>query len=376
MTTSAATSGLPAEWAIDDQVIRLREWATDTAHPLSEGAGPPLTIGTAKTCSIRVRGSSPRVAREHAHLERSRGRWHIVDLGSRHGLFIDGVRRERAELRPGIEISLGESVTLLAESPRLIALREALVRLLGLGASSRGMVDLTLRKLRAHSTQRPILILGGERNERDLVSIAQELHRLTLTDQRPFVVCHRRGSSTTNPKKHSIWATANGLSALAKADGGTLCLLNGELPRDLIGILVSMLHRERRAQIVLCARDVEDVEFQAPSLVIPPLGARKTELDRLITEYAREAARHLSCTEPIQLSPAERAWIRAAAGDSVSGLQRATFRLVAVRASGSVSAAAERLDMSHVALFRWLNRRGFSKLEQDRPARPRPRPRT
>jgi hypothetical protein len=373
MTTSAATSGLPAVWAIDDQVIRLREWATNTTHPLSEGARHPLTIGTAKTCSIRVRGPSQRVAREHAHLERSRGRWHIVDLGSRHGLFIDGVRCERAELRPGLEISLGEAVTLLAESPQLIALREALVRLLGLGASSRGTVDLALRKLRAHSTLRPILVLCGGRNERDLVLIAQELHRLTLTDQRPFVVCHRRGSSTTNPKKHSIRAVADGLTALAKADGGTLCLLNGELPRDLIALLVSMLHRERQVQIVVCARNVEDVEFRAPSLVIPPHSTRKTELDRLIAEYAREAARHLACTEQIRLSPAERAWIRAAAGDSVSELQRTTLRLVAVRASGSVSAAAQRLDLSHVALFRWLNRRGFSKLEQDRPARPRPR---
>jgi len=35
--------------------------------------------------------------------------------------IIDGARRDRAELRPGVEISLGGAITLTAERPRLIA---------------------------------------------------------------------------------------------------------------------------------------------------------------------------------------------------------------------------------------------------------------
>src|SRR5262245_17133566 len=120
----------PAEWAIDDDVIRLREWATANVHPLADAA-QPVTLGTSAACAIRVRDPSRRVGREHARLEKGRGRWTIVDAGSPHGLLIDGVRCGRAELRPGLEISLGGAVTLIAESPRLITLREMLECLLG-----------------------------------------------------------------------------------------------------------------------------------------------------------------------------------------------------------------------------------------------------
>ncbi|HWU91441.1 MAG TPA: FHA domain-containing protein [Kofleriaceae bacterium] len=360
--TSATTSGHSAEWAIDDEVIRLREWATDTVHPLIADDRKLPTIGTAETCSVRVRDSSQRVAGEHARFERSRGRWSIVDGGSEHGLRVDGARCESAELRPGVEISLGGAVTLIAESQRLIALREALSRVLGWSPARQETVDLALRQIRDHDRQQSVLVLCGGRDDHDLVPIAEELHRLTLTEQRPFIVCNPR-RSTTATAEDPIRTIADGMTALAEAQDGTLCLLNGKLPRNLTAMLAAMLPPECRTHIVLCAGRAEDVAFQTPPIVVPPLSTRKAEIDRLINEYVLEAAHRLYCAKRIRLSPADRAWLRDSAGESLPEIQKATLRLVAVRDAGSVNAAAALLGISHVALAKWLDKRGFSKLE-------------
>lgn len=359
-------TGLSSEWSIEDEVIHVREWATSTVHPLGEDAGPSLTIGSSETCSIRVADPSRLGAGEHARLERNGGRWHVVDVGSPHGLLVDGARCERAELRPGVEISLGEVITLIAESPRSIAVREALSRILGMGARERVMIDLALRKVRAHSARRPLLILCGGRSELDLVPIAYELHRLTSSERHPFVLCHRRAASLAWGRNPSIQTIADSMTALAKADGGTLCLLNGSRDqisrRALVAILASLLQGERQARIVVCARKIDDVEIRAPSLIVSPPSTRKQDIDRLINEYALDAAKRLWCAEPIPLSPTERAWIRAAAGESVSEIQETTLRLVAIRTTNSFSSAAALLGISPQALSRWLQLREFGSL--------------
>ncbi len=98
--------------------IRLREWATTNVHPLPEDATGPVTIGTAETCGIRVRDPHPRQpGRVYARLERSFGRWALLDARSERGISINGARCLYADLRPGVEISLGDAVTLIAESP-------------------------------------------------------------------------------------------------------------------------------------------------------------------------------------------------------------------------------------------------------------------
>ncbi|HSK02615.1 MAG TPA: hypothetical protein VK932_15285, partial [Kofleriaceae bacterium] len=100
-----------------------------------------------------------------------------------------------------------------------------------------------------------------------------------------------------------------------------------------------------------------------PRIDIPPLDTRKTELDRLISEYVREAAGRLYATRRVRLSPADREWLRTSACASLPELRTATLRLVAVREAGNVNAASALLGISHVALAKWLNSRGFSKLE-------------
>lgn len=362
---SAPTTSRPAEWTIDDEVIQLREWGTDTVHPLASHARAPLTLGTAEDSSIRVRDPSRQIAREHARLERTRGRWTIVDAGSKHGLFIDGTRCDRAELRPGLEVNLGVAVMLVAESPRLIALREALKRLLGFRPARLGTVDEALRQIRHHDLHRAPLVLCGGPKEHDLIPIAEELHRLTLTEQHPFVVYNPHRSV---PRSEGVAPTFTDLAtALREAKDGTLCMEHRMVSRrDVIAIYAAVFPQQCRTHIVHCGNDPDDPELPTPRITIPSLDMRKLEIDRLISEYVREAAERLYATKRVRLSPMDREWLRTSACESLPELRTAALRLVAVREAGNVNVASALLGLSHVGLAKWLNGRGFSKLEAAR----------
>src|SRR4029079_14363293 len=118
-------------------------------------------------------------------------------LGSKNGMRLDGVRRPKVLLEPGSELGLG-GITLIAESPRLIALRLFLARVLGWSLDKSEIVDLAVRSVRLAATQRAALALCGDG---DLVPIARGLHRHALGDDRPFVLCdpRRRPSETSAP---------------------------------------------------------------------------------------------------------------------------------------------------------------------------------
>ncbi len=72
-------------------------WVVDgfgTAHALA----PRSTIGRGQDGQLVILASS--VSREHARLERSDAGWHIRDLGSRNGSFVDDVRLQGRFLLP------------------------------------------------------------------------------------------------------------------------------------------------------------------------------------------------------------------------------------------------------------------------------------
>jgi hypothetical protein len=372
MTPAAPTLSPPAQWSVDDDVIQLREWATTHMHLLPQDATRPLRLGTAKGCAIRVRDPSRRPGQVFARLERAQGRWTIVDAGTERGLWIDGARCDGAELHPGLEISLGGGVTLIAESAQLIRLREVLAHLLGFSPARRATIDDALHQLRDHDLQRAPLTLCGGPNEHDLIPIAQELHRLTLTEARPFVVYNPQRPVA---RSEGVARTFADLAvALREARDGTLCFEQRKVSRrHVITLYASVLPPQCRTHLVHCGNDPDDPELPTPRIVIPPLTARKTELDRLISEYMREAAARLYITRRVRLSPADRDWLRTAC-ESLPELRTATLRLVAVREAGSINAASPLLGLSHVGLGKWLHDRGFSKLEARR-ARQTGRPR-
>src|SRR5262245_45136153 len=170
--TKTTTDPLQEEWAVIDDVIRLRAWGTDRVYPLYPDQPGPL-IGAAPSCAIQIQDKTRRTSRKHAQLQRVQGRWVVIDR-SKNGLYRDGAKLDRFILTPGVEIGLGGGATLVAESCGLMALRGALARMLGWNPASAEAIDLALRAIRFAAQRRASLVLCGA----DLVPLAEELHRL------------------------------------------------------------------------------------------------------------------------------------------------------------------------------------------------------
>jgi hypothetical protein len=351
---STTTDPLSKDWAIDDEVIALRRWATDLVYPLPPTDGGRLMIGTAPTCAIQVDDPSHLTSRKHAYLERVARRWGIVDQ-SKNGLYLDDQPRQSFLLAPGIEIGLGRYVILVAESARTIALRRALSRMLGWSAARAESIDLALRMLRLAATGRALLVLCGESY---LVPFAEELHRLTHTEQRPFVLCNPRRRASEDTESFTRCVTS-GLAAVEQAADGTICIDDQRRPPDLVEMLYQLRQPECPAQLIVLTRNAHKAElYSVAPVVIPPLRTRREEIDRLIMEYEAEAVQRLG-VDPLTLTPAQRAWIREQSSETLIEIRTATLRLVALHHAGSVAAAAALLKMSHVGLGQWLERRSF-----------------
>jgi hypothetical protein len=345
--TDTATSG----WAIDDDVIQLRRWGTDAIHPLPLPPTDECTIGAAEACDLRLNDPSGRVSRLHARLVRVKAKWLLRDARSKNGVRADGLRRGEIFLEPGLEIRLG-GITLIAESIRSNTLRAFLARLLGWDSSRIEFVDHALRVIRSAATRRVALVLCGDG---DLVPTAHLIHRHVRGPDRPFVVCDPRrqpGEATVRSAKNCT----TGMEALAAAYGGTLCVRGERLPGDIRKVMEAVLSPGSRVQLVMCAESLEDREsYDITSIGIPRLATRAAELDRIISEYADDAMLELG-TQRSGFPEDDHAWVREHACTSLPDIEKATLRLVALRASRTVAEAAARLGMAPVSLARWIGR--------------------
>jgi hypothetical protein len=295
---------------------------------------------------VRLWDPAGRVSRKHAEVTYSeRAGWTISDL-SKNGVHLDGacVTSLPLPLVPGIEIRIA-GVTLIAESPLLCALRELLARFIGWSDEHCEAVDQALYSVRIAATHREPLLLCGRGN---LVSIARLLHRHTLGDQ-PFVVCSPRATY------------ASGLDALAAAAGGTLCVWRNQQPADFDEVVATLRGPASRVLLVICAHAFprgNDIASQIVtvfrSILLPSLADRARELHRIIDAYANDAI----TTFGGWLAPADRAWIVGHASDTLTQIEMATRRIIALHACDeSVTLAAKLLSMSHGSLSDWLARR-------------------
>jgi len=340
-----------SEWSIDDQVMRLRMWGTDLIRLLPKPPVADCTVGAGEGCAMRLHDPSGRISRVHARLVHDRTRWLLVDLGSKNGVRLDGARRSEIVLEPGIEIGIG-GLTLIAESRRSVALRGFLARLLGWRGDRTEVVDHALRSIRMAATRRAALVLCGDG---DLVPTARSIHRHALGD-RSFVVCDPRRRET----KATVRSAENyetGLAALAAAQGGSLCVRSRRLPRDFAEVIAALRDPDARVQLIVCAGSPDDGKpYLAVPIAIPPLSGRKAELDRIIAEYAEDAVIELAAPRT-SFGPIDHAWVREHAVSSLPEIEKATLRLVALRDSRNLTAAAARLGMAPVSLSRWIGRR-------------------
>jgi hypothetical protein len=349
---STKTDPAANEWVVDDSVMRLREWGTDLICELPPPPTNEWTIGAAETCTVQLADPSGRVSRLHARLVRDQARWLLRDVGSKNGVRLDGARCAEIVLAPGSEIGIG-GVTLIVESRRSALLRGFLARLLGWHPDRNEVVDHALRSVRLAATHRVPLVLCGDG---DLVPIARSIHRHAIGADRPFIVCdprRREGKATVRSAEN--YDTAG--RAIEAATGGSLCVRSHRLPGDFRSVLASLYDPDSKAQLVVCAHTIEECEpFLSVPIKVPPLADRADELDRIITEYAAEAIAELG-TLRTHFLPADLEWVRTHAASSLSDIEKATLRLVAIRESRNLSNAAARLGMAPVSLSRWIGRR-------------------
>lgn len=333
-----------------DEVIQLREWGADWICQLSQ---PRLRGGSGKMSAM----CSPRVADVGESLEQVElicecKQWRIRDLEGAIGLRRDGELRQSFVLTPGVEVGIG-TTTLVAESRRSIALREFCARVLGWAASRMPAVDHALRAIRFAAASRSTLVLQGEE---DLVPLAYALHRRVLGADAPFVVCDsRRGDLAA-----SVRSAANrrsGVAAFELAAGGSLCVTNWRLPRDLPELLKLLYEPDHRVQLIVCTRRHRRDEFLTGVMPIevPPLVVRETELSRIVDAYAGDAIAALNAPTS-SFSEEDHHWVMQDAR-SLSEIEKATLRLVAFNITGNLQQAARVLGMADVSLARWLKRR-------------------
>jgi FHA domain len=357
--TGVSTKSDPAanEWMIDDSVIHLREWGTDTVRLLPQLAineWMPVkewSVGSADTCAIQLDDPTGRISRLHARLVRESSKWRLCDLGSKNGIKLDGASHPEIVLEPGAEITIG-GVTLIAESPRSIKLRGFLARLLGWQPDRIAVIDHALRSIRMAVTRRAALVLLGDS---DLVLIARAIHRRSVGADRPFIVCDpRRRPGKGNVRSAETYDA--GMTAFAAATGGSLCARSLRLPKDFADVLATFRAPTSRVQLVICGQPSEAYDqYLAAPITVPPLTSRPDEIDRIITEYAEDAVAALGART--SFLPADHAWVQLHSASSLLDIEKATLRLVAIRESRNLSHAAARLGMAPVSLSRWIGRR-------------------
>jgi hypothetical protein len=353
MVDSIGTDSDPAaqEWAINDQVTQLRLWGTDIVYPLEPGEEP--AIGASEACPIRIEDPSGQVSRTHARIVRATSGWGVRDLDSKNGIHIDGSQRKESSLVPGTELGIGD-VVLIAESRQLIALRGFLARLIGWDDAHQQEVDRALRMVRLAATRRAPLVLSGDG---DLVPIALSLHTHVRGTGKPFILCDpRRRRSKADVRLVANFKDVR--QALRAAIGGSLCLLRHHLPPEAAAVLDEIRRSRPRVQLIMCASEDRGTAelLVADPLTVRPFSERGHELDRIIFEYATEAMRDLSVPRST-FTDIDHEWVRTHAASSLPEIEKATRRLVALRAERTLSAAAARLGMASVSLSRWLGRR-------------------
>lgn len=346
MSTKTEAGG---SWLIEDEPTHFRRWGTNITHPFPPERGG--IIGAVEGCWLQLHDESGRVSRQHAQLLHHNGRWMVCDMHSKNGVHHDGARRPSVVLAPGVELGIG-GITLIAESPLLAAFREVLFRLIGWSDDRLEDVDLALRAIRIAATCRESLHICGDG---DLVSIAQLLHRYTLGESRPFIVCDPRRKRADSSARSATNYTS-GMEALSAAAGGTLCIWQNRRPDDFDQVIEARRRNPAmRVQLVVCTHTLQPTApLIASPIVFPPLSERSSELDRIIDAFAADAG----ATPGATLTLVEREWIYQHEGTSLSRILKATRRLITIRKNdGVMTHAAADLGMAHGTLSEWFARR-------------------
>ena len=241
---------------------------------------PHVLVGTSPICDLQL--TDALVSRRHLALDVGE-MLRVSDLKSTNGTYVNGVRIERAFLRGGEALRIGDSELRLVPAPELPAPEQVNATMFGtvLGASAQ-MRRLYPAMSRLSASDVPLIIEGETGTGKEVV--AESIHAASAREKGPFSVfdCttipgslfeaelfgHERGAFT------GALSTRKGL--FEEAEGGTLFI-------DEIGDLdLAMQSRLLRA---LDHREVRRVGGNKWIKVdVRLIAATRRDLDRLVQE--------------------------------------------------------------------------------------------
>jgi len=303
-------------------VHRLRvtvDEGPDAGATIAPDDGASLAIGTSEDNALVL--ADPAVSRYHLELRRTPSGVALVDLGSRNGTWVGGVRVERAIVPAGTRLKLGDTTIVVDDAGSTVAPPPTEVPrpadLVGDSESIREVARLIHRLARVDSS---VLIQGETGVGKEV--IARSLHDASPRRANELVVVdcgsmpatliasilfgHEKGSFTGADQRRA--------GAFERAAGGTVLLDEiGELPLEvqpaLLGVLerraftrvggaqqvtvdvriLAATHRDLRAE-VNAGRFRADLYYRlaVAKIVVPPLRDRPEDVEPLARHFVQK----------------------------------------------------------------------------------------
>jgi DNA-binding NtrC family response regulator len=278
--------------------------------------GASLAIGTSEDNTLVLRDAA--VSRYHLELRRTAGGVGVLDLGSRNGTWVGGVRVERAVVPAGTRLRLGDTVLTVTDAGSTVAppaVEQPLpAGMVGDSDAIRDVGRLVNRLARVDSS---VLIQGETGTGKEV--IARAIHEVSPRRDHELVVVdcgsmpatliasilfgHEKGAFTGADQRRA--------GAFERAQGGTVLLDEiGELPLEvqptLLGVLerraftrvggaqpiavdvriLAATHRDLRAE-VNAGRFRADLYYRlaVARVILPPLRERPEDIAPLIAHF-------------------------------------------------------------------------------------------
>jgi len=258
----------------DDQkgraVLRITE---GTGKGKSVEITSSLTIGSRPDSDLRL--EDPTVSRKHAEISRTAEGFLLQDTGSTNGTFLNGVRVDRAYLRDGAVVTVGETSMVYSTGADGALRGEQVPSIFGqMVAVSEPMLKAFALLEGLAASDITVLIEGETGTGKELA--ARAVHDRSPRAGRPFVIfdCstvpgqlmeselfgHTKGAFTGASEARP--------GAVEEAEGGTLFLDEvGDLPLDLQPKLLRLLDLKEFKRVGTSDRKIADVRFVAATNV-------------------------------------------------------------------------------------------------------------
>ena len=343
MTSGSETRRIPEAggFALAGETSVLRVVLEDKSGEKHEASRETYSLGSHPSNDLVL--STDTVSRFHCELRMDGTHVRVVDLGSRNGTFVDGVRVETGFLEPGSTLRLGEATLRvgMAGSPLALDLhpQESLGPMVGRSVAIRRVFSALSKCSRSDVT---VLLLGESGTGKELA--AEAVHLGSPRSEEAFVVVDC-GAIPANLLESELFGYVKGAftganesraGVFEEAQGGTIFLDEiGELPLDLQPKLLRVLERgtikrvggakqvELDVRIVAATnrnlrQEVNDGSFRADlyyrlavvTIELPPLRRRLEDVplivETLLSKMSLDPAVRTKLMDPVYLEQLKR----------------------------------------------------------------------